>query len=109
MDVTNKTSPTQLARVGYGAEGVGYTHQGWLTEDNKYFVFGDETDETNFALNTRTLVMDVQDLKNIFLAGTYISPHTAAIDHNQYIIGDLTYQANYFAGSRILRMHDLAT
>jgi choice-of-anchor B domain-containing protein len=35
VDVTNKANPIQLSRTGYpNAE---YTHQGWLSEDHRYY------------------------------------------------------------------------
>ena len=43
VDVTNKSEPKQLSRTTYA--GVGYTHQGWLTEDHKHFLLDDELDE----------------------------------------------------------------
>ena len=51
--------------------------------------------------------MDVQDLNNIFIAGTYIGP-TRAIDHNLYIINDIIYLSNYRAGLRILKINNVA-
>ena len=41
------------------------------------------------------------DLDNPVLVHTYVGP-TAAIDHNQFIVGNRSYQANYRAGLRIL-------
>ena len=43
MDVTDKREQVQLSRTGYG--GSAYTHQGWLTEDQRYFLVNDEGDE----------------------------------------------------------------
>ncbi|MDP8988437.1 MAG: choice-of-anchor B family protein, partial [Actinomycetota bacterium] len=60
VDVTDKSRPVQLSRTGYA--GSAYTHQGWLTEDRRYFLLDDELDEQNFAHNTRTRVWDVSDL-----------------------------------------------
>ena len=39
-DVRDKSAPVMLSRSGYAT--AGYTHQGWLTEDHGWFVFGDE-------------------------------------------------------------------
>ena len=39
-DVTSKRFPAMISRTGY--QGVGYTHQGWLTEDQRYLMVGDE-------------------------------------------------------------------
>jgi hypothetical protein len=110
VDVTNKMNPNMLARLAYA--GYGYTHQGWLDEEHDYFVFGDELDEPNAfstTMRTKTLVLEVKNLTNPILVGSHMAPNTRAIDHNQYIIGQYTYQANYRAGLRILRINDLAT
>src|ERR1051325_4173698 len=42
VDVTNKSAPLQLSRTTYA--GVGYTHQGWLTPDQRTFLLNDELD-----------------------------------------------------------------
>jgi len=104
VDVTNKLLPTQLARAGY--PGAAYTHQGWLTEDHRYFLLGDEGDE-NGSTNTKTYVWDVQDLTNPQLIGVHFG-RTRAIDHNLYIVDDLVYQANYTAGLAVLSLEDVA-
>ncbi len=56
---------------------------------------------------TGTRIFDVTDLDNPTLAGQYTSSE-AAIDHNQYVKGDYSYQANYRAGLRILDISDVA-
>ena len=99
VDVTNKSSMVQLSRTGYS--GSRYTHQGWLTEDQTYFVLDDELDEQQNGHNTRTYIWDVSDLDNVSVIGTYNSA-VPAIDHNLYVKGDYVYQANYRAGLRIL-------
>ena len=106
VDVTDKDSPVMLARVGYS--GVRYTHQGWLTEDHAYFLLDDELDEIQYGYNTRTYVWDVSVLDDPRLVGVHTAA-TAAIDHNQFVRGDYTYQANYRAGLRVLHLDDLAT
>ena len=45
-------------------ENVHYTHQGWLTEDHKYFIVGDELDEAADGINTRSIVLNLTDLDN---------------------------------------------
>lgn len=104
VDVTDKGAPVQISRTAY--TGRGYTHQGWLTEDRAHFLVDDELDEQNLGHNTWTYVWDVRDLHAPELLGHYESP-VAAIDHNQYVVGDYSYQANYRAGLRILRLGDL--
>lgn len=105
-NVTNKSSPVMLARKTYS--GRGYTHQGWFTENQRYFIVDDETDETSFGHNTKTYVWDMIDLDNPVLIGTYFGP-TAATDHNQYIKGNYSYQANYRAGLRIVNLTNIAS
>lgn len=90
VDVTNKGAPVQLARKTY--LGSAYTHQGWLTEDHRYFLLDDELDELNHGHNTRTRIWDVQDLDNPALIGSFDAP-VASTDHNQYIKDGYTYQS----------------
>lgn len=105
VDVTNKNSLVQLARKSY--TDFGYTHQGWLTEDHNYFVVDDEFDEMNYAHTSYSYIWDVRDLDNPKLIATYQSK-SRAIDHNQYIVGDRLYQANYRAGLRVLDASNVA-
>ncbi len=104
VDVTDKSNPVSISGIGY--DNIGYTHQGWFTEDLKYFIVGDEVDELNFGINTRTLVFDLTDLDNPTLQLTYLGP-TKAIDHNGYVKGGLFYQSSYTAGVRIIDVSDL--
>jgi choice-of-anchor B domain-containing protein len=100
-DVTDKQNPIRVAMVEY--PNVGYTHQGWLTEDQRYLFMDDELDELNGLVDhTRTLVWNLSDLDDPVLEKEYLNPNTTAIDHNLYIKGDKVYQSNYVAGLRIL-------
>ncbi len=99
FDVTNKANPIMVAREGY--PNSGYTHQGWLTEDHRYYLLDDEGDEERFGNNTRTFIWDMVDLDNPTLIGVYEAT-TPAIDHNLYVHQGLVYQANYHAGLRVL-------
>ena len=107
VDVSNKAAPVQISRTGYSNRG--YTHQGWLTGDQAYLLMDDELDERNNPdiTNTRTLIWNVQDLDNPVYTGDYIGPSTS-IDHNQFIVGNYSYQANYRSGLRILDISDIA-
>jgi choice-of-anchor B domain-containing protein len=107
VDVTNKAAPVQLSRTGYANRG--YSHQGWLTEDHAYLLLDDELDERDLpsVTNTRTLIWNVQDLDNPDYFADYFGPSTA-IDHNQYVVGNYSYQANYRSGLRILDISDIA-
>ena len=101
------TDPSDIATVSITNYDYSYTHQCWLTEDHKYLLLGDELDEQNQDINTRTLIYDVQDLSNPVLIGEHFSD-LAAIDHNQYVVGNLLFQANYRAGLRMLSLTDIA-
>lgn len=104
-DVTDKTNPTTISTIDYN--NIGYSHQGWFTEDMKYFILGDETDELGFGNNTRAIVFDFTDLDNPIYHAEYFGP-TAAIDHNGYVKGNTYYQANYTAGLRMIDISDIA-
>ena len=99
VDVTDKTNPTRISTIDY--TNIGYTHQGWFTDDMRYFILGDETDEINFGGNTRTIIFDFNDLDNPAFHMNYFGP-TPAIDHNGYVKGDVLYLANYSAGVRMI-------
>ena len=102
VDVTNAGDPVLLSATGYATSA--YTHQGWLTEDHKYLLVGDELDEG--SVNTRTYIFDVQDLNNVSLIGTHVGA-TEAIDHNMYVHDGLVYQSNYRAGLEILDLDNV--
>ncbi len=106
VDVTNKSNPVQLSRTPYA--GSAYTHQAWLTEDQVHLLLDDELDEQNFGHNTRTRVFDVSDLDAPSFVGSYDSGNPA-IDHNQYVKGNFSYQSNYRSGLRILDISGVAT
>ena len=104
LDVTNKTAITQISSMSYSNKY--YTHQGWFTEDKRFFIFGDEVDEEYIGFNTRTMVYDLQDLDNPVLYHTHYGA-TKAIDHNGYVRGNRFYLANYAAGMRVMKIDGL--
>jgi len=100
VDVTDKAAPKQIVRKAY--DGASYSHQGWLTEDQRYYLHDDELDEQNSADgHTKTYLFDMADLDAPQPLGVYTAG-VASIDHNQYIKGKYSYQANYQSGLRIL-------
>jgi choice-of-anchor B domain-containing protein len=101
VDVTDKGSPGLITNLSY--PNTGYTHQGWFTDDQRYFILGDETDEINFGFASRTLVFDMSDLDSPQLHTSYLGP-TPAIDHNGYVKGEEFYLSNYTAGLRLLSL-----
>ncbi len=103
-DVTDKANPIGISTASY--PNVAYTHQGWLTEDQRYFYLNDEGDEPQgLVAGTRTLVWDVTDLDDPILVNEHIA-ETTTTDHNLYIKGDTMYQSNYGSGLRILDISD---
>ena len=104
VDITDKSNPTRIETFTY--PNIGYTHQGWFTEDHRFYILGDELDETDFGFNSRTLVFDFADLDNPQLHMTYQGP-TGAIDHNGYVLADQFFLANYTAGVRILDISEI--
>ena len=105
-DVSDKSNPVALSSAAY--PNVGYAHQGWITEDHKYFYSNDELDEVGGNVShTRTLVWDVTDLDEPQLVKEFMSTEQAS-DHNLYVKGNYVYQSNYVAGLRILDIQDPA-
>ena len=106
-DVTDKSAPVKIAHASY--PDVNYAHQGWLTEDHRYFIQNDELDEVYvYGQRTRTLIWDVNDLDDPVLNGEYRG-ETEATDHNLYVVGDYVYMANYTNGMRIVDIHDISS
>lgn len=104
VDISDKQAPVTLATLPY--TNIGYTHQGWFTDDHRFFILGDELDEIRQGFRTRTLIFDMADLENPVLHHTYLGP-TNAIDHNGYVLGDEFFLANYTAGVRVLDISDI--
>lgn len=121
VDVTDKSAPVQLARISYAT--AGYTHQGWLTPDQRFLVFNDELDEdpvlgAGTVDNTTTYMVELRDLDDPRWQdeevgddndGVQTYEHrSVSIDHNLYITGErtrgaLVWEANYNAGLRVFR------
>ncbi|HUF49344.1 MAG TPA: choice-of-anchor B family protein [Longimicrobiales bacterium] len=103
-DVTDRNAPVALSRASY--PNVQYSHQGWLTPDQRFFYMNDEGDEVSGVVpKTRTIIWDVSDLDDPQVAGQFLGA-TAASDHNLYIVGDTMYQSNYASGLRIIDISD---
>jgi choice-of-anchor B domain-containing protein len=103
VDVSDKARPRGLGVGTYPT--AGYVHQGWLTEDHRYFYQNDELDERVSERGTRTLIWDVQDLEDPQLVGEF-GLGTTSIDHNLYVKGDYLYEANYTSGLQIMDIAD---
>ena len=105
IDVTDASNTGLISSTGY--PGSSYTHQGWLTEDHRYFLSNDELDEQGSGINTTTFIWDMLDLSSPVIIGTFVSS-TSAIDHNLYTHNGYVYQSNYTAGLRILDTENIA-
>ncbi|MEZ7836984.1 MAG: choice-of-anchor B family protein [Flavobacteriales bacterium] len=105
VDVTDASNTGLISSTGY--PGSSYTHQGWLTEDHRYFLSNDELDEQGSGINTTTFIWDMLDLSAPLIIGTFVSS-TSAIDHNLYTHNGYVYQSNYRAGLRILDTENIA-
>lgn len=99
IDATEPQAPRALSRTTYPQQA--FTHQGWLSEDQRYFFLNDEGDEFSFGHPTRNVILDVSDLENPFYVGSYFYPSTA-ISHNLYIREDFLFAANYTSGLHVL-------
>ena len=104
VDVTDKSDPRPISAAAY--PGVAYIHQGWLSDDRRYFFLDDELDElVGTTDRTKTIVWDVTDLDDPVVIADYYGPNNAT-DHNLYVKGDRMYQANYQAGFRVIDISD---
>ncbi|WP_298878187.1 choice-of-anchor B family protein [uncultured Polaribacter sp.] len=104
LDVTDKENPVKITSFTY--PNIGKAHQGWFTEDFKYFIFGDTLDEVNNGVNTNTIVYDFTDLDNPVHHFNY-EGNTAAIDNKGYVKDNLYYQANFTNGIRIIDISNI--
>ncbi len=104
-DVSDKTAPSTIGFSGVSQ--MQYSHQGWLTEDQTYFLMNDELDERNLGRETRTYIWDVSDLDDpVFI--DYYTHSTSSIDHNLYVKDNIVYQSNYTSGLRALKLGNLS-
>ncbi|MGB1020384.1 MAG: choice-of-anchor B family protein [Flavobacteriaceae bacterium] len=97
LDVTQKENPQKITSITYS--NGGYAHQAWLSEDQKYLIFGDELDEIMRGVKTQTRIIDLSTLNEPKFHMDYFGP-TKAIDHNGYVKGTTFFMANYSYGMR---------
>ena len=106
VDVTDPANPAAIAEVEYADDG--YSHQGWLTPDQAYYLHNDELDELFFGVNTTTRIFDLGDLDNPVLTSV-VTHDTTAIGHNAYTEGRHLFASNYTAGLRVFSTTDVAS
>ena len=105
-DVTDKLNPKTVGSISY--EGIAYSHQGWLTEDQRFLLLNDELDVLEGKVDhSRTVVLDVSDLENPKEHVQYLHD-TTSITHNNYVLDDVVYQSNYTTGLRVLDTRPLS-
>ncbi|OQO06653.1 hypothetical protein B0A48_08440 [Cryoendolithus antarcticus] len=111
-DATYKSSinSTQvIGRLEY--PGASYTHQGSFIDHEwmQYLLLDDELDEVDGVITDGvpvTYIVDMSDLTNPKLTGTFKATDSKGIDHNQYVYDGLSYQSNYGNG---LWVHDVSS
>ncbi len=103
-DVTDKANPVTLAKAS--SPNAAYIHQGWMTDDHRYFYQDDESDVVrgNVA-TTRTLVWDLTNLEDPVLTTQFMGSMPASA-HNLYLKDGFAYQANYRYGLHVLDIAD---
>ena len=104
VDVTDKSNPV-LVSATFEGEPNTYSHQGWVTDDHRYYLHDDESDNgaSSSAIpgRSRTRVFDVTDLDNPDVQAVYHHPTRAPV-HNLYIRDRYMYNSNYIDGLRIV-------
>lgn len=105
VDLSDPLKPKTLSTVKYPQ--AAYSHQGWVSEDHRYYFHGDELDEGKSSIkHTRTHMWDISDLDNPKSLGFH-EHESAATDHNMYIHNNLIYQANYQAGLQVMSFKEV--
>lgn len=98
VDVTNKANMFTVSQAFWS--GARYAHQGWLSEDRKYFYINDELDEGDSVSVTTTRVFDVSNINSPVYMGWFTSG-AQATDHNLYTHDGKIFEANYKSGLRV--------
>lgn len=100
VNVSDKNNTIQISATDY--QGRTYAHQGWLTENHRFFLLGDELDQGN----TTTYIWNIEDLDNPIMSGTHMG-NSLSIDHNQYVKQNHLYQSNYTSGLQIFSLSNI--
>jgi len=98
VDVTDKSNMHTIASLFY--TNASYAHQVWLSQDRQTLYLNDELDEGNLVTTTTTRVIDVSDINNPQLLGTFTTG-LPAIDHNLYTRDQYIFETNYRSGLRV--------
>jgi choice-of-anchor B domain-containing protein len=106
VDMQDKKATKVISTTKY--MGGVYAHQGTFNEAHTHLMLSDEMDEEQNGHATRTYLFDMTDLDKPVALAPY-DAKTMACDHNEYVVGNFLYQANYSAGLRILDITQIAT
>lgn len=104
VNLDNKSNPEMISSTGYS--NWHYTHQGWLSEDHRFFLQNDELDEMSNGHNPKTLIWNIEDLDLPVLIGVYYN-NEPAIDHNLYTHKNMVFESNYFSGLRVMSLDQI--
>ncbi len=104
LDVTDKNNIVSLAQYQYSPNAK-YSHQAWLSPDNRYLYLNDELDEGDTVSESTMYVIDLLDLGNPVTVNAF-GNGSAAITHNIYTRDQYIYAANYRSGIRIFDATD---
>ncbi|NNF03708.1 MAG: choice-of-anchor B family protein, partial [Rhodothermales bacterium] len=105
-DVSDKDNPIAISQGTY--PNSAYVHQGWFTDDHRYFYQNDEADELSGTVDrTRTMIWDLSDLDEPEMIAEFYGD-TNSTDHNLYVDGDVMYQTNNASGLRVIDIRDRA-
>ncbi|NNC95185.1 MAG: choice-of-anchor B family protein [Chitinophagales bacterium] len=80
----------------------GYNHSGWLLDDNKHYVFIDETIQTQLKVVNIENPLDIQQVALFGTANPNSSPH------NVIVKNCLAYVSYYYDGIRVYDLRDPA-
>jgi choice-of-anchor B domain-containing protein len=105
VDMSDPAKPKTISSDPY--PGAAYSHQGWMSEDHRYYIHGDELDEQTNGKPTHTYIWDITDLDKPKYLGVHEAAHDAT-NHNLYTHNNMVYAANYHAGLRVLSMERIA-
>ncbi|MBV1923320.1 MAG: choice-of-anchor B family protein [Flavobacteriaceae bacterium] len=104
IDVTDKNNPENIASFDY--PDITYAHQGWFTEDHKYFIITDELDEIDFGFNSKLIIFDLSNLENPLFHFNYFGNNTST-DHNGYVKGNKYFLSSYTSGLRVMSIENI--
>jgi choice-of-anchor B domain-containing protein len=95
IDFTDKSNPVVLHRLEYPR--VGYAHSSWISSNKNWLFNFDEFDEIDSGTNTRILTINIQNFRNMRVAGTFHG-REKSIEHNGYVVGNRLYLSHYTRG-----------